>query len=35
MNLDGDNATANVNILTRLRREAGPMWSNGATARSR
>jgi hypothetical protein len=32
--LDGDSATASVNILTWLRREAahdGPMWSNGAT----
>ncbi|HEY0816202.1 MAG TPA: nuclear transport factor 2 family protein [Pseudonocardia sp.] len=34
IDLDGDRATASVNILTWLRREAapdGPMWSNGAT----
>jgi SnoaL-like domain len=33
VDLDGDNATASVNILTWLRREAahdGPLWSNGA-----
>lgn len=33
VDLDGDSATATVNILTWLRREAapdGPMWSNGA-----
>ncbi|WP_371778719.1 nuclear transport factor 2 family protein [Streptosporangium subroseum] len=33
VDLDGDHATASVNILTWLRREAahdGPMWSNGA-----
>jgi hypothetical protein len=33
VDLEGDHATASVNILTWLRREAahdGPMWSNGA-----
>ncbi|WP_052457045.1 nuclear transport factor 2 family protein [Streptomyces sp. AcH 505] len=33
VDLDGDRATASVNILTWLRREAapaGPIWSNGA-----
>lgn len=33
VDLDGDHATASVNILTWLRREAaqdGPLWSNGS-----
>ena len=37
VDLDGDRATASVNILTWLRREAahdGPLWSNGAAGRS-
>ncbi|WP_329090177.1 NAD(P)H-binding protein [Streptosporangium sp. NBC_01469] len=36
--LDGDHATASVNMLTWLRREAahdGPMWSNGAAGEIR
>lgn len=35
VDLDGDRATASVNILTWLRREAahdGPLWSNGAAS---
>lgn len=38
IDLDGDTATASVNILTWLRREAaadGPMWSNGAAGEIR
>lgn len=38
VDLDGDDATASVNILTWLRREAapdGPMWSNGAAGEIR
>ncbi|MFC4498339.1 MULTISPECIES: nuclear transport factor 2 family protein [Streptomyces] len=38
VDLDGDHATASVNILTWLRREAahdGPLWSNGAAGEIR
>lgn len=38
VDLDGDHATASVNVLTWLRREAahdGPMWSNGAAGEIR
>ncbi|HEV7975462.1 nuclear transport factor 2 family protein [Amycolatopsis sp.] len=38
VDLDGDSATASVNILSWLRREAahdGPMWSNGSAGEIR